>query len=64
MVHHSPDVLTGPRSLDAVRVSFDEQRLIGDAGLLLTATLADRLGLKNLVDDSVRLKAGSPRARR
>lgn len=62
MVHDSPDVLTGPRSLDSVRVQFDEQRLISDAGLLLTATLADRLRLRDLVDDSVRLKAGNPGA--
>ena len=53
MVHDGADVLTGPVSLDSVRVVFDEQRLVSDAGLLLTATLADRLGLEELVNDSV-----------
>ena len=47
MVHDSSDVPEGPVNLDSVRVQFDEQRLISDAGLLLTATLADRLGSKS-----------------
>ena len=34
---------------------FDEQRLISDAGLLLAATLSDRLGIEELVNESVRL---------
>jgi hypothetical protein len=42
MVHDAADVPTGPRDLDSVRVAFDEQRLISDAGLLVTATLAER----------------------
>ena len=45
--------LSGPASLDSVRVRFDERRLVSDAGLLLTATLADRLGLEELVNESV-----------
>ena len=32
---------------------FDEQRLVSDAGLLVTATLADRLGIEELVNESV-----------
>ena len=53
MVHDVADVPTGPVSLDTVAVEFDEQRLISDAGLLLTATLADRLGIEELVNESV-----------
>ena len=43
----------GRSSLDSVRVAFDEERLVSDAGLLLTATLADRLGIEELVNESV-----------
>ena len=44
MVHDAADVPGGPASLDSVKVTFDEPRLVSDAGLLLTATLAERLG--------------------
>jgi len=53
MVQHSPDALTRPHSLDSVAVSFDDRRLISDAGLVLCATLADRLGVEELVNESV-----------
>jgi hypothetical protein len=53
MVHDGADVPAGPASLDSVMVQFDEQRLVSDAGLLLTATLADRLGIEDLVNESV-----------
>ena len=53
MVHDAADVPAGPTSLDAVRVAFDDPRLVSDAGLLVTATLADRLGLEDLVNESV-----------
>ena len=36
-------------SLDWVDTAFDDDRLVADAGLLLPATLAHRLGLKELV---------------
>jgi hypothetical protein len=62
MVHDAADVLAGPASLDSVRVRFDEQRLISDAGLLVTATLADRLGIEELVNESVWLGYGVPGA--
>jgi hypothetical protein len=62
MVHDGADVPKGPETLDRVRVVFDEQRLISDAGLLLAGTLADRLGLENLVNDSVRLDPQAPGA--
>jgi len=53
MVHDAADVPGGPVSLDSVGVVFDEQRLISDAGLLLAATLSDRLGIEELVNESV-----------
>ena len=53
MVHDGADVPAGPGCLDSVRVTFDEQRLVSDAGLLLTATLAERLGIEDLVNESV-----------
>jgi hypothetical protein len=53
MVHDAADVPGGPGSLDSLKVVFDEQRLVTDAGLLLTATLADRLGVEQLVNESV-----------
>jgi hypothetical protein len=55
MVHDAADVPAGPANLDSVRIAFDEQRLVSDAGLLVTATLAQRLGLEELVNESVSL---------
>ncbi|HEX7462878.1 MAG TPA: IS1380 family transposase [Dermatophilaceae bacterium] len=62
MVHDQPDVIQGPATLDQIAVRFDEQRLVSDAGLLLPATLAERLGVERLVNDSVRLGRGVPGA--
>ncbi|HET9117135.1 MAG TPA: IS1380 family transposase [Pseudonocardiaceae bacterium] len=62
MVHDVPDVLAGPQRLDSVGVEFNEQRLVSGAGLLLTATLAQRLGLEALVNESVWLPYGTPGA--
>jgi hypothetical protein len=62
MVQHAADVPVGPRSLDSVQIAFDEERLISDAGLLICATLAERLGLSELVNDSVSLGNGVPGA--
>ena len=53
MVLDGADVAAGPVSLDSVKVQFDERRLVSDAGLLVTATLADRLGVEQLVNESV-----------
>jgi hypothetical protein len=53
MVHVAADVPRPLVRLDSVRVAFDEQRLVSDAGLLLTATLAERLGIEELVNESV-----------
>jgi hypothetical protein len=62
MVHDGADVLAGPASLDLVDVRFDEQRLVSDAGLLLTASLADRLGIEETVNESVWLDPRAPGA--
>ena len=62
MVHDGADVPEGPTNLDSVQVRFDEQRLISDAGLLVTATLADRLGIEELVNESVWLDPRMPGA--
>ena len=42
-------------SLDRLDVAFDDDRLVADAGLLLPATLAQHLGLKELVDEHLDL---------
>ncbi len=42
-----------------LRVEFDDERAVANAGLLLPATLAGRLGIEQLVNDSVDL-AGRP----
>ena len=55
MVHDAADVLTRPQRLDSIGVKFDEPRLVSDAGLLLAATLADRLGIEQLMNQTVRL---------
>ena len=62
MVHDGADVPEGPANLDSVRVVFNEERLISDAGLLTTATLAERLGIEELVNESVWLDPRAPGA--
>jgi hypothetical protein len=62
MVHDGADVPEGPTNLDAVRMAFDEERLISDAGLMVTATLAQRLGIEQLVNESVWLDPRAPGA--
>jgi hypothetical protein len=44
--------------LDGLRVEFDDQRVVSDAGVMLMATLAGRLGLEALAGERVRLRAG------
>ena len=46
---------------DRIDIAFDDDRLVDHAGLLLPATLAGRLGLRELADahlDSVMRRAG------
>jgi hypothetical protein len=45
----------GPVGLDGIAVAFDDERAVADAGIVLTATLARRLGIEALVDQSVDL---------
>ncbi len=42
-------------TLDRLDTRFDDDRLVADAGLLLPATLAHHLGLRDLVDEHVHL---------
>jgi hypothetical protein len=62
MVHDVSDVPDGPANLDSVQVRFDEQRLVSNAGLLMTATLAQRLGIEELVNEAVWLDPRVPGA--
>ncbi len=59
MVH-----LDGPVGLDGVGVVFDDERAVADAGVVLPATLAARLGIEALVDETVDLgeRAGAANA--
>ena len=43
------------RSLDRVEVTFDDPSLVADAGLIVPATLMQRLGLESLINERVRL---------
>src|SRR6266545_2224488 len=48
--------------LDRIATTFDDGRLIADAGLLLPATLAQHLGLERLLDEHVDLGPAKGRA--
>ena len=50
------------RSLDRVVVTFDDEHAVADAGLVLPATLAQHLELRELIDGSVDLGAAAGRA--
>jgi hypothetical protein len=57
----------GPLGLDAVKAVFDDQKVVSDAGIVLLATLATRLGVESLVDRIVcldRSRAGTCNAGR
>jgi Transposase DDE domain group 1 len=45
----------GPVGLDGIEVCFDDRRAVADAGIVLAATLAARLGIQRLVDRFVDL---------
>jgi hypothetical protein len=51
----------GPVGLDRIAVEFDDERAVADAGIVLCATLAQRLGIEALVDQTVEL-GGRPGA--
>ena len=50
---HPLDATTG--TPDRIQIAFDDHRLVANAGLLLPVTLAQRLGLGELVDSHVNL---------
>ena len=47
---------------DRIKIAFDDHRLVANAGLLLPATLAEHLGLGELVDNHVDLGDAPGRA--
>ena len=51
--HHQPD---------RIQIAFDDRRLVANAGLLLPATLAQHLGLRELVDHHLDLGSAPGRA--
>lgn len=61
-MHDDADVPESAPNLGSVQLRLDENRLISDASLLLTASLADRLGIEQLVNESVRLDSRAPSA--
>lgn len=52
----------GAVGLDGVRVEFDDERAVSDAGVVLVATLAGRLGIEALAGRLVRLRRSRPGA--
>ena len=52
----------GSVGLDGLRVEFDDERVVSDAGIALVATLAQRLDVEGLANQLVRLRRGQPGA--
>jgi Transposase DDE domain group 1 len=52
----------GPVGLDGVHVCFDDERVVSDAGVMLVATLAQRLGIEAMARSLVRLRRDRPGA--
>jgi hypothetical protein len=48
--------------LDGLRVKFDDERAVSDAGVVLVATLGERLGIEGLAGRLVRLRRDRPGA--
>src|SRR5215218_10143181 len=51
-----------PVGLDGLRVEFDDERVVSDAGIALVATLVQRLGIEALAADALRLRRDRPGA--
>jgi hypothetical protein len=51
-----------PVGLDALKVEFDDERAVSHAGVMVVATLAQRLGIEALAGDLVRLRPDRPGA--
>ncbi len=54
--------MSSSHSLDAMEATFDDERLVADAGLIQPATLAQHLGLRDLFDTHVDLGDAAGRA--
>jgi hypothetical protein len=66
MIPESEDTFSMPSLhvlLDQVDIAFDDERAVASAGLLLPATLAERLGIEQTTDQLVDL-GGRPGAAR
>ena len=50
----------GQAGPDGVRVCFDDERVVADAGVLLVATLAQRLAIEAMAGCVVRLRRAGP----
>lgn len=55
MIRKALSVNTVSRSIDRIDVLFDDPNAVGNAGLILAATLIRRLGLEALINERVRL---------
>jgi hypothetical protein len=53
----------GGRAVDRLALAFDDERAVANAGLVLVSTLAERLGIEQIVDETVDL-GGRPGAAR
>ena len=51
-----------PSESDRIKIPFDDHRLVSNAGLILPVTLAQRLGLRELVGSHVDLGNAPGRA--
>ena len=51
-----------PVGLDGVEVKFDDERVVSDAGVMLVATIVQRLGIEALAQRLVRLRRDRPGA--
>jgi hypothetical protein len=51
-----------PVGLDGLQVEFDDERAVSDAGVMLVATLAERLGIEAVAGRLVRLRRERPGA--
>ncbi len=49
-----------PVGLDGLQVKFDDERVVSDAGVMLVATVAQRLGIEALAGQLVWLRRDRP----
>jgi hypothetical protein len=46
---------SGGRGVDRLALAFDDERAVANAGLVLASTLAGRLGIEQVVDETLDL---------